>query len=114
MKALTDATLRVRDAIYVGLLVRRDEVLTEAVARERANNISVAVIETIREGLVAEMQRKAEEQPPPVRVHQAMQDAPHDGQLFRQARAAIEAVRNPGDVEDEPAGRYFFDEGEKR
>ena len=28
----------------------------------------------------------------PGTVHQAMQDAPHDGEAFRQARAAIKAV----------------------
>ena len=51
MKPLTDATLRVRDAIYTGLLVREGAELTEAVARERANNICTAVIETLIEGL---------------------------------------------------------------
>lgn len=82
---ITEATLRARDAIYEGLLVRRDEVLTEEVARERANNISTAVVEALR-------QLAEEWKPPPVRVHEAMQDAPHDGQLFRQARAAIETI----------------------
>jgi hypothetical protein len=48
-QALTDATLAVRDAIYEGLLVRKGEVLTEAVARERANNICMGVIEALRE-----------------------------------------------------------------
>jgi hypothetical protein len=46
-KRISDATMAVRDAVYAGLLVRRDEVLTEEVARERANNISVAVIEAL-------------------------------------------------------------------
>ncbi len=74
MKPLTDATLRIRDAIYAGLLIREGEVLTEAVARERANNLSLIVVETIREGLIAEMQRKAEEQPPPVRSRYGFSD----------------------------------------
>ncbi len=40
----------------------------------------------------------------PAKVHQAMQDAPHDGQLYRQARAAVEAVSRYHfeHIEDEP------------
>lgn len=48
-KALTDVTLAVRDAIYEGLLVRRGEVLTEELARERANNTCLRVVEALRE-----------------------------------------------------------------
>lgn len=57
---VTDATMRARDAIYEGLLVRRGVVLTEEVARERANNIATAVIEVLR-------QLAEESKPPPVR-----------------------------------------------
>jgi len=61
---VTDATMRVRDALYEGLLLRRGMVLTEEVARERANNLSTAVIEVLRE--LAEI-RRATDEPPPVR-----------------------------------------------
>ena len=58
MKPLTDATLRVRDAIYTGLLMRKGAELTEEVCRERANNLCTLVIETIREGLIIEMRAR--------------------------------------------------------
>ena len=60
-KALTDATLAVRDAIYEGLLVRKGEMLTEAVARERANNVCLRVIEALRELAEAKAAAKDEE-----------------------------------------------------
>jgi hypothetical protein len=60
MRPLTDATLIVRDTIYTGLLVRKGEVLTEALARERANNLCMAVIEALK-------QLAEESKPPPVR-----------------------------------------------
>lgn len=44
---VTDATLRVRDALYDGLLVRRGRILDEATARERANNLATAVMEVL-------------------------------------------------------------------
>ncbi len=74
MTVLHDAHLRVRDCLYAGLMLREGEVLTEALARERSNNLCMAVIETIREGLLAEIQRKAEEQPPPVKSRYGFSD----------------------------------------
>jgi len=37
--------IQLRDLIYTGLLVREGQTLTEAIARERANNICVGVAE---------------------------------------------------------------------
>lgn len=52
--------MRARDVIYEGLLVRRGLEVTEDLARERANNISTAVIEALA-------QLAEESKPPPVR-----------------------------------------------
>jgi hypothetical protein len=52
--------MRVRDVLYNLLLVRRGEVVTEDLARERANNGATQVIEAL--ALLAE-----EAKPPPVR-----------------------------------------------
>ena len=58
---VTEATMRIRDVLYTGLLVRQGEQLTEEVARDRANNISVQVIEALA-------QLAEESKPPPVRT----------------------------------------------
>lgn len=84
-RRVTDATMRVRDALYEGLLRRKGLVLTEDVARERANNLATAVLEVLT-------QMAEEVRPTPRQVHEAMQGAPYDGSLFRQARAAIAAA----------------------
>lgn len=73
---VSDATMRARDVIYTGLLVRQGEVLTEEVARERANNIATQVIEALA-------QLAEESKPPPVRFG-------HDGETMEEhARRVI-------------------------
>lgn len=73
---VTDATMRVRDVLYEGLLIRRGLELTEEVARERANNLAMTVMETLREMAEARADHTAREvpgqdvvsdEPPPVR-----------------------------------------------
>jgi hypothetical protein len=55
MKPLHDAALVVRDAMYSALVVRKGEVLTEEVCRERANNACHYVIEALIEGIRAKI-----------------------------------------------------------
>lgn len=43
--------------------------------------------------VIAKMQVVPREALTPEQVHEAMQSAPHDGRPFRQARAAISAIR---------------------
>lgn len=74
-RALTDVTLAVRDAIYEGLLVRKGEVLTEDVCRERANNTCTRVIEALRD-LAEAKARAAELEPPPVRPAPQTEETP--------------------------------------
>lgn len=57
---VSEATMRVRDVLYEGLLLRRGLELTEEIARERANNLATAVIEALA-------QLAEESKPPPVR-----------------------------------------------
>lgn len=61
---VTEATMRVRDVLYEGLLVRRGLELTEEVAREAANNLSMSAIEALA-------QLAEESKPPPVKPHWA-------------------------------------------
>ena len=55
-RRVSDATMRVRDVLYDGLR----GVLPEEVARERANNLSMAAVEALA-------QLAEESKPPPVR-----------------------------------------------
>lgn len=67
---ISEATLRVRDAIYDGLRVREGEVLTEAVCRERAANVCHYVVEAL-------VQLAEESKPPPFgRVARHLEDLP--------------------------------------
>jgi hypothetical protein len=71
-RKLTDATLVVRDAIYEGLLIRKGEVLTEELCRERANNVCHYVVEALAK--LAE-----ESKPPPFgRVARHLEDLTND------------------------------------
>lgn len=56
-RRIGDAQLAARDAIYSMLLVRKGEVLTEELCRERAANGSYYVIEALRD--LAEASKRA-------------------------------------------------------
>ena len=66
---VTDGTMRVRDVIYEGLLIRKGELLTEELARERATNLSTAVMEAL-------LQLAEEFQAPPIRSRYHFEDRP--------------------------------------
>jgi hypothetical protein len=66
---VSEATMRVRDVLYEGLLVRRGEALTEEIARERANNLATQVIEALT-------QLAEESKPPPVRSRYHFDERP--------------------------------------
>ena len=68
-RAISDATLRVRDVIYEGLLIRTGLMLDETLARERAANLATAVMETL-------CQLAEESKPPPVRSRYHFEERP--------------------------------------